>query len=333
MAFGALIAQLAQNPNVDFGSKAARQAVQQAFGGAGRQAKQSMAATKLAKKGRGGDTMLGHLSPGEVVVPADVLAQPGVRERLLFGFAGAGLEPGRYTVGGRDDSRNPRTGMREYRGGGAEGTGDPGPGGGGGDAPSRTSAHIGSRETVASREAAASRAEARGFDPSPTAEQPTLAERIGKHVKEQVKAVREDFKALQEQDQPPGITGIVGKVAQMAIDDMFDDTPATPEQMAGHQADHAETAGGDPPAARARTQVARAPAASSFGPMDAANPLAALGDTGGEGSYWRPQVGGTQVGWLSRVNADIERARRAGRQRGGQQAGRIADPAVQRMFA
>ena len=69
--------------------------------------------------------------------------------------------------------------------------------------------------------------------------------------------------------------------------------------------------------------------------MDVRDPLAMLGEGANVG--WQPQAPGTDVSWLSRVNADIERARRAGRQRGGAQAqfvtGRIADPMVRQMRA
>ena len=58
--------------------------------------------------------MVGHLTPGEVVVPREVLAQMGTREQLRRGFAAAGADMGRFTVGGMDDSRNPATGAREY---------------------------------------------------------------------------------------------------------------------------------------------------------------------------------------------------------------------------
>ena len=275
-------------------------------------------AAQLARKGRGGDTAVGHLTPGEVVVPAEVLSQPGVKDRLLFGFARSRMPMGRYTVGGGDDRRNPRTGMPEYRGGGAEGTGDPGPGGsgGGGEGPGAEDPSEGF-----SGPGGAADSPSRGGPTGPSGgdggtDKPSLAERIGTHVREQVKAVREDFKAMQEQEQVPGITGIVAQVAQMAIDDMFDDTPATPEQMAAHVADREATGGGEAP----QRMMAQTPVQPQLGAVDAANPLAALGDTGAEGSYWQPQAGEGNVSWLSRVNADIERARRAGRQRGGQQA-------------
>lgn len=81
----------------------------------------------LRSMGRGGDTELGHLTPGEVVVPDSVLRQPGVRRGLMSGFRRAGRDWGQYEVGGMDDSRNPMTGMREYWDpGDQEGAQDPG---------------------------------------------------------------------------------------------------------------------------------------------------------------------------------------------------------------
>ena len=71
-------------------------------------------AQRMARMGRGTDTALGHLTPGEVVVPREVLAQMGTREQLRRGFAAAGADMGRFTVGGADDAVNPRTGAREY---------------------------------------------------------------------------------------------------------------------------------------------------------------------------------------------------------------------------
>ena len=87
---------------------------------------------KLAEMGRGGDTEIGHLTEGEVVLPPEVAGQSDVRRQLLEAFSRAGIDIGRYTVGGDDDSINPRTGMREYRGRGAENEGDDRGFGGGG---------------------------------------------------------------------------------------------------------------------------------------------------------------------------------------------------------
>jgi hypothetical protein len=69
----------------------------------------------LAAQGRNGDTEIGHLTPGETVIPKDVLTLELQRE-LDRAFAKSGLDQGRYTVGGEDDSINPRTGIREFAG-------------------------------------------------------------------------------------------------------------------------------------------------------------------------------------------------------------------------
>ena len=103
---------------------------------------------RMADMGRRGDTEIGHLTPGEVVVPDAVLSQGDIRQRLEQAFGGAGMRFGRYEVGGMDDSRNPETGMREYyggpgdqggpdggRSGGTAGPGGPGGPGGTGDGP------------------------------------------------------------------------------------------------------------------------------------------------------------------------------------------------------
>ena len=72
--------------------------------------------SRAAAMGRGGDTEVGHLTEGEVVVPRQLAAEPDLREQLIMAFEKAGVPMGRYEVGGTDDSRNPETGMREYFG-------------------------------------------------------------------------------------------------------------------------------------------------------------------------------------------------------------------------
>ena len=109
------------------------------------QGRYAAAARAMSRHGRRGDDQVGHLSTGEVVVPAQVLRQKGVKEGLRRGFAAAGADMGRFTVGGMDDVVNPKTGMREYAFGdpdapdGEDGGGDgvgtsAGPGGPGGAA-------------------------------------------------------------------------------------------------------------------------------------------------------------------------------------------------------
>lgn len=75
----------------------------------------SRAALALRTAGRRGDSVLAHLTPGEVVVPVSVLrAVPGLGDLLAESFTRANLDLGRYTVGGADDSVNPATGLPEY---------------------------------------------------------------------------------------------------------------------------------------------------------------------------------------------------------------------------
>lgn len=75
----------------------------------------SRAALALRTAGRRGDSVLAHLTPGEVVVPVSVLrAVPGLGDLLAESFTRANLDLGRYTVGGPDDSVNPATGLPEY---------------------------------------------------------------------------------------------------------------------------------------------------------------------------------------------------------------------------
>ncbi len=56
---------------------------------------------------------LAHLTVGEMVVPPDIMT-PKLFAKLEKIFARRGLDIGRYIVGGRDDSINPKTGLREY---------------------------------------------------------------------------------------------------------------------------------------------------------------------------------------------------------------------------
>lgn len=66
-----------------------------------------------AALGRNGDTEIAHLTPGEVVIPKSVQT-PEVRALLAALLDQSGHDLGRYTVGGSDDSRNPKTGAREF---------------------------------------------------------------------------------------------------------------------------------------------------------------------------------------------------------------------------
>jgi len=88
----------------------------------------------LASMGRRGDTEVGHLTNGEMVVPREAQT-PSVIRAIKQGMNEAGLDFGQYVVGHRN-SMNPSTGLPEfggYEGGGTDmGGGDYG-GGGAGD--------------------------------------------------------------------------------------------------------------------------------------------------------------------------------------------------------
>ena len=69
----------------------------------------------MAKKGRFGDNTVGHLTPGEVVVPRGVWeADPALRQHASQAMMQAGLDPAQYVVGHPKNSRNPKTGAREF---------------------------------------------------------------------------------------------------------------------------------------------------------------------------------------------------------------------------
>jgi len=69
----------------------------------------------MARYGRNGDTRMAHLTPGETVVPREVLRQnPKVARGLGKAFQDAGSDPRRYVVGSGQNSINPVTGKPEF---------------------------------------------------------------------------------------------------------------------------------------------------------------------------------------------------------------------------
>lgn len=87
---------------------------------------------QMAQKGQHGDTVLGHLTPDEIIVHPQYQT-PAVMNQLRRAIP----DLGRYTVGGSDDRINPRTGAPAYYGGTGGNPGGPGAGqGAGGDASS-----------------------------------------------------------------------------------------------------------------------------------------------------------------------------------------------------
>jgi|GEM_PF-4248699 len=67
----------------------------------------------LALQGRGGDTEIAHLTPGEVVLPSS-MQTPQLMSQITEHAARQGIDPARLSVGSRANSVNPETGQREY---------------------------------------------------------------------------------------------------------------------------------------------------------------------------------------------------------------------------
>jgi hypothetical protein len=81
-----------------------------------------------AEAGRGGDRVLGHLTPGELVVPKSCQT-PELMALFARAAHAKGMDPNRYIVGSEEASRNPRTGLEEFLEGDSGGVGDTGEGG------------------------------------------------------------------------------------------------------------------------------------------------------------------------------------------------------------
>lgn len=67
-----------------------------------------------AKKGRGGDTVMAHLTLGEMVLPAPMVADPEVQQVLGALFQAYGANPNEFTVGDPANKINPETGEMEF---------------------------------------------------------------------------------------------------------------------------------------------------------------------------------------------------------------------------
>ena len=69
----------------------------------------------MARYGRNGDTTMGHLTPGETIVPQQVLqSNPQLARGLGRAFQDVGADPRRYVVGSGQNSINPVTGKSEF---------------------------------------------------------------------------------------------------------------------------------------------------------------------------------------------------------------------------
>jgi hypothetical protein len=74
------------------------------------------ARAEMADMGRNGDTVLGHLSRGEMVVPNELLdADDGALRKILAGvMKEVGINPNQFTVGHEENKINPATGLPEF---------------------------------------------------------------------------------------------------------------------------------------------------------------------------------------------------------------------------
>lgn len=99
----------AQNPNLAlFGQMA-----QGAPGGAPGGGQPKLTAAEMARLGRYGDKVIGHLTPGEIAVPPQVQS-PKVLATLKQAFNKVGVSPAQFTAGSPVASQNPMTGAPEY---------------------------------------------------------------------------------------------------------------------------------------------------------------------------------------------------------------------------
>lgn len=72
-------------------------------------------AANLGKKGEGGDTLVGHLSKGDTVIPIQVFqAEPALAQAVHDAFIKAGADPLSYVVGSPKQNINTKTGIPEF---------------------------------------------------------------------------------------------------------------------------------------------------------------------------------------------------------------------------
>lgn len=73
-----------------------------------------MSIDDLAKQGRKTDTVVGHLTNGELVVPRELLDDAELMKALSNAFSAAEVDMEAYIVGDKKNSINPETGYPEF---------------------------------------------------------------------------------------------------------------------------------------------------------------------------------------------------------------------------
>lgn len=84
----------------------------------------------IARDGVKGDTLLGHLTQGDTVIPRQ--APPAVHDIARQSMAAHGMDVSRFVAGAPGNHINPKTGLHSFEGDGGGGDGGGGDGGGGG---------------------------------------------------------------------------------------------------------------------------------------------------------------------------------------------------------
>jgi len=69
---------------------------------------------KAAQKGRGTDDTVGHLTKGEVIIPAQIMSDPKNKQMIADLFKNSGGNLDEFTVGHEKNKINPETGQPEF---------------------------------------------------------------------------------------------------------------------------------------------------------------------------------------------------------------------------
>lgn len=77
--------------------------------------KMEVVARAMASNGRRGDTKMGHMEEGEIVIPKQVAAEnPDIAIEALRAIRRSGGDPSSYVVGSSTGNYNPKTGQQEF---------------------------------------------------------------------------------------------------------------------------------------------------------------------------------------------------------------------------
>jgi hypothetical protein len=70
---------------------------------------------EIENAGRGTDTVVGHLTVGEIVIPAELAREPEAQKIINALFANAQIDVNEFTVGHQANKINPETGYPEFK--------------------------------------------------------------------------------------------------------------------------------------------------------------------------------------------------------------------------